>query len=125
MQPLRIKTNVKYSDNQSKFMGKRVRISFEYSDGEVNDERALQIKLAKLNAELQIDLAISLTLLAAAVAILVFVYQLLAESFPAITIQTVFAAIFTGLEIISVIFSWKYLGKLNKVRDKIKNLPEL
>lgn len=79
-----------------------------------HEERELQIKLAQLNAELQIDLAWTFGLIAAAIVFFVFAYQA-KESFGVYVLSWVaafgcmFAAAF-----------WIY--KTNECHDKFKEL---
>jgi len=86
------------------------------------EERKLQIKIAQLNADLQVYLAIIFGAVAVAVALLVFGYQLAFESYPQLSMKTAIAIAFFVASSCILYVPLRAVPKLKACLDEFKKL---
>jgi len=89
---------------------------------DASEDRKLQIKLAQLNANLQVYLAMIFGAIAATIALLVFGYQLVLESYPQLSIKTAVATAFFAVAGCTIYAAYVTLPKLKACLDEFKNL---
>ncbi len=87
-----------------------------------NEDRALQIRLAQLNADLQFYIASLFGLFAITIAAWVFGSQLILENFPKIDINTIFAIPVYIIAILASIGTLMSGSKLIECRNEFKKL---
>jgi len=87
-----------------------------------NEDRKLQIKLAQLNADLQVYLATIFGAIAVAITLLVFGYQLALESYPQLSIKTYVAIVFFIFAFVMTYVAAHTLPMLKQCLDQFKNL---
>jgi hypothetical protein len=118
------KRKIAYGLISAKYLNNKKRISpVGHENLTDSEDRKLQIKLAQLNADLQVYLATIFGAIAAAIALLVFGYQLLLESYPQLSIKTVVALIFfiVGSVMTYSVYT-RTLPELKRCLDEFKNL---
>jgi hypothetical protein len=90
-----------------------------------NEDRALQIRLAQLNTDLQVFLAGVFGFFAGGIALAVFGIQLFIDqlpTYPAITITTLYFLVVSIVSLISFYGVFKLIRRLNICYKEIKNL---
>jgi hypothetical protein len=105
---------------------KKVHINFEYSEGESDispEDRQLQVKIAQLNAKLQVDLAFIFGFLAGGISFSVFGYQLWFQNVQNLPFNQVFVAVsFFILSSISFVGAIFFIFKLAEISKNFEKL---
>jgi hypothetical protein len=87
-----------------------------------SEDRKLQIKIAQLNAYLQVYLALIFGEIAGGITILVFGYQLILDGYPQFSIKTLFAIVFFIVATFLLMGAARVIPKLKECMNGFKSL---